>query len=362
MSNQNYSNFFKKNFLAFLLNEKEFFEKNKKNYIKDFYNLIIKNSPNIINLTKELIENFYNSLFISPFLKTGKFNDIKDFISFLNQNRIETNLIDKSFYLIANKFIKNNFKTSNLEKLKTLSYLLDFYSKYLKSNINIEIISKEIPKEILEIFNKNKKIYLFSVYKSIPISNPSTILSIDNENKTVTINATPYQIIATNFQKEVYIVEPTKSLTFKAFAVKSNYYKKTITLSEIQKINRSALKRNYLRVQPKEDITAKIFYKDKTIEGTIFDISIKGISILAPKIDLHINDNVIVEFEINNNKFSFLSELKSLSEFNDLYRYHFYFEPTIQEENELEKYIKKREKEIVKELMFYMKKEFIELS
>jgi len=362
MSNQNYSNFFKKNFLGFLLNEKKFFEKTQNDYIKDFYNLIIKNSPNTINLTKELVKNFYNSLFISPFLKTGKFNDIKNFIFFLNQNRIEISLIDKSFYLIANKFIKYNFKNSNLEKLKTLSYLLDFYSKYLKSNITTEIISKEIPKEILEIFNENKKIYLFSVYKSIPISNPSTILSIDTENKTITISATPYQIIATNFQKEVYIVEPSKSLTFKAFAIKSNYYEKTITLSEIQKINRSALKRNYLRVQPKEEILAKIFYKDKTIEGTIFDISIKGVSILATKTDLQIKDNAIVEFEINNTHFSFLSELKSVSEFNNIYRYHFYFEPTLKEENELEKYIKQREKEIVKELMFYMKKEFIELS
>jgi len=362
MSSLNHSNFFKKNFLVLILNEKSFFENIKEEYIKNCYALIKKDYPNTVNLSTHLIDKFYTSLFINPFLKTGNFNDIKLFINFLNENEININIIDKSFFLIANKFIKYNFKDSNLEKLKTLSYLLNFYSKYLKSNIEIEVIQTDIPKEIFEIFKSNQKIYLFSVYKSIPISNQSHILSIDKENKTITLSATPHQIIATNFQKEVYILEPSKNLTFKAIVVQNNYYDKTITLAEIQKINRSALKRNYLRVQPKEEIKAKIIYKDIQIEGTIFDISIKGTSIVASKTNLQINENVILEFTINNYHFSFLSELKSISQFNNLYRYHFYFEPNLKEEIELEKYITKREKEIVKELMFYMKKEFIELS
>jgi len=365
MSSQ-YISFFRKNFLDFLLSEKDFFENNKKNYVNDFYQILIKNYPNINDFSINEIEDFYNLLFINPFLKTGKFNEIKEFIFLLNQNNIDKNLIDKSFLLIANKFIKYVFTKSDLKKLKILISLLDFYSQYLKTNIKLEIISNEIPKEIIKIFKNQEKIYLFSVYKSIPISNSSTILSLNKEHKTITINANNYQIIATQTQKEVYLVEPTKNLTFRAIVIKNNYYKKTVTFSDIEKVDRRSLKRNYLRVQPKEKIEAYMIVNDKKIKGEIFDISIRGISIISNSIDLKINDNIIIEFSLIHKtkkyNFSFISELKSISEYSEKYRYHFYFKPSIKEEKELEKFIKYREKEIINELMYYMKKEFIELS
>ncbi len=357
----NKKNLFLEKFDSFLYEENEFFKKYQKNYITNFLKLIKKNYPQLTINTeiKNKISNFYSSLFLNPAFKTENFKHLIEMKDFFQENSIKSNILNKSFLLIANHYIKHIFPSSNLNKLKILTLLLDFYYNFLNVQIKEETLTFKIP-EILKNLYKNKNLlFLFSVYKGIPISNKTRIISI-NKN-TITVNANRHQLIASKFQKEIYLVDISSNKTFKAYINDTDLSKKTLTLSNIEEIKRSALKRNNIRVQPKENIIANVIINGTKFKGKIYDLSINGISILYEKaIPANINDIALIEFKLNKS-FSFYSELKSISNYNDNYRYHFYFEPSPPEDSELSRYIAKREKEIICELNDYLNKEFIEL-
>ena len=359
MSNKN---FFITNFLNFIEEEKSFFKKNKIKFITSFSELIKKSYPQI-EIQQEIIDKFYESLFIKPYLK-GNLSDIIEFLNYLQQKHIDIEIINKAFLFLTNQYIKYIFSTSNIEKLKTLVLLLDFYVENLKSHIEIINIDNSLPKEIYKIFKNQQTIYVFGVYKGIPISHPSKILAINKKEKSIKVNANNYQIIASKFQKEIYILEPKTNLTLKALVIDIDPIKKILTLVNLEKVKRSITKRNYLRVQPKEEIKAYIIDKE-IYEGIIYDISIKGISILSKKLPLEINQFINVKFTLPIKKelyeFYIMSQLRSISSYNGKIRYHFYFEPNKKEEILLEKYVKAREKEIIRELMFYLKNTFIDV-
>jgi hypothetical protein len=135
-----------------------------------------------------------------------------------------------------------------------------------------------------------------------------------------------------------------------------------LEIYNIEKISRKTPKRNYIRVQPKEDIIVHLQTKEDSFATIMYDISIKGCALIhTKKLPINVDDIIKISFILDNeNYFEFNAELKSISKLNhNLYRYHFYFEPSIQEEKKLENFIKKREKEIIKELQEYMKKETI---
>jgi len=360
-------NFFLTNFLNFIKEEQSFFKKNKHKFVIFFCELTKKHYPQIdIDSYKDNIALFYENLFINPYLKDGKSIYILNFLHYLKEKHIDFEIINKVFLLLANQYIKYIFSTSNIEKLKILSLLLEFYTENLKSHLEILEQNNSIPKEIYKIFENQETIYVFGVYKGIPISHPSKILSINNEDKSIKVNANNYQIVASKFQKEIYLLEPKNNLTLKAIVEDSNPIQKTLTLTNLEKVKRSIVKRNYLRVQPKEEI--KVFIIDdnssKTYEGYIYDISIKGVSVVSKKLPLEINQYVRLNFSLTVKEeylFSLMAQLRSISSYKDKVRYHFYFEPNKKEEILLEKYIKKREKEIIRELMFYLKSTFTDV-
>ncbi len=357
----NFRNLFITKFYNFVINEESFFKEYKKRYIINFLQLIKKNYPQvkITKDIKELISNFYDALFLKPALKFGNFTPLIEMKEFLIKNRIDENILNKTFLLMANSYIKSIFSNSKLEKLKTFTLLIDFYYKFLNTQIKNSYISyTKIPELIKKFYKNQTELILFGVYKGIPISNKTKILSIKDDE--ILVNANNYQLIASKFQKEIYILEPKTNKTFKAYVKEIIPHKKALKLTDIKEISREALKRNYIRVQPKEEIYAFINSKYK---GKIYDISIKGICILTDaNLPIHINEMANIEFELpTNDKFNFISELRSISHYDNFYRYHFYFEPTPAQEEKLEKYIKKREKEIINELLIYLNKEFIDV-
>ncbi len=362
----NTKNLFLEKFYFFLLNESKFFKENKKLYIINFLQLLKKNYPQLIinEDTKELIGNFYDSLFINPALKSGNFKYLLEMKEFLTLNRIDNKILNKTFLLIANHYIKYIFAQSDIEKLKILSLLIDFYQKFIESHIKEEHILERVPLFLEKLYKSNSTLILFGVYKGIPISNKSKIIEIDKEKNTVLVSANNYQLIAAKFQKEIYLLDTKTNKTFKAYVKDIITYKKTLLLSDIKEIQRDALKRNYIRVQPKQTVNSVIIVNKHNYTGKIYDISVKGVSIISEKnIPLNINDIATVKFKLFTDKeviFNFSAELRSISKLDDYYRYHFYFEPTPSEEAELEKYITRREKEIIFELTNYLNKEFIE--
>jgi len=359
----NNKNFFITNFLNFLLSEKNFFEKQRNRFAIFFCESVKKHYPQIdIESQKEEITFFYDNLFLTPYLKDGNFSPIIDFLDYLEEAHIDFDIINKTFLLLANQYIKYIFPNANIGKLKNLTQLLEFYIDTLKTRNELLETDNSLPKEILKIFDSQETIYVFGVYKGVPISNPSKILNVNRKTKSIKVYANNYQIVASKFQKEVYLLESKKNLTLKAFVEDIDPIKKILTLTNLEKVKRGVTKRNYIRVQPKEEIKASIIYNDQIFEGKIYDLSIKGISIISDKMPIEINNYLKIEFHLfakAQYKFSFVAQLRSISSYNNKIRYHVYFEPNSKEEILLEKYIKKREKEIIKELMFYLKSVFV---
>ena len=366
----NNSNYFKEQFLDFIEEEKNFFTHYKNKFIINFLKIIKTKYPNI-KLNKDIkinLDKFYISLFLNPAIKTNNYKDIIIITDLLNSYNIQKDIINKSFLLMINQYTKHIFSSANLEKLKKLINLLDFYINFLNCHFKENEIKKVFPEKIYDFYENKQKLYLFGIYKGVPISHNTRIYSINEKDKTLTIYANHYQLVAAKFQKDIYLLEPKSNTTLKAYIKKINPTEQTLIISDIQQIDRSITKRNYIRVQPKNEIKALIQWNENEYEGIIYDLSIKGISIISKKFPIDLNDKTTISFTLpieNNKTFSFhlFCDLRSISSYSDnLLRYHFYFEPTPLEENELEKYIKNREKEIVKELLIHLKKEFIELS
>ncbi len=361
--------FFKEQFLEFIEEEKKFFIQYQKRFLNNFLKILEKNYPNVHLKEEDIknINNFYTALFLNPALQTSNYQDLIIISDLLKQYEIDKTIINKLFLLMINHYIKYIFASSDIQKLKKFINLIDFYIDFLNYHFKEDNFKNKLPKKIFDFYFSKKNLYVFGVYKGVPISHNTQIISINKKENSIKIYANNYQIVAAKFQKEIYLLKPKSNTTLKAYVSDINTHQKILTLTNIQKVDRSITKRNYIRVQPKDEIKAKIEYKDKIYEGNIYDLSIKGISIISKKIPMDINDNALISFTLKSKDekcdFNFYSSLRSISTYSDnLLKYHFYFEPIPKEESNLEKYIKQREKEIVKELIFYLNKEFIELS
>ena len=358
--------FFEHNFLSFLSEYKSFFKQYELKFIVSVLEILKKKNPNLRLTTeyKDFVKNLYKSFFLENGFETFILKNPKMITELQEANIDFSDVLNKAFLLMSNAFIKKIIKEKEpISKLKKITSLFEFYIEYLKYHLNEPIYyTKSLPKEIKDYYLNNIKLSLFSVYKGIPISHTTTIHTLNEEKGFIEVSANYYQIIASKFQKEIYLLEPKSNKTFKANISEVYPHRKTLELINIEKINRKTPKRNYIRVQPHKKIEVLVKKGDKKFITEMYDISLKGTAVYSSeKLPLEIGDLVTIEFELEFEDFYYFTlqaELKSISKLNDTtYRYHFYFEPNPKEEKILEKYITKREKEIIKELQIYLKKE-----
>jgi len=245
--------------------------------------------------------------------------------------------------------------------------LQDFYIKYIELHKNLDTDSStKIPDEIKDIYLRGKEISLFTIYKGIPIAHKTKILSLDEKEGVIKVNANTYQIVAAKFQKEIFLLEDNKEYSFRANIQHYVKYKKIMYLNNIEKVLRDAPKRRFIRVQPKERIDVTFTKGDKKFVMELYDISLRGLCVLGKSTELNVSDIVEIEFIINLEKPHYIrteGEIKSITKLDsNTYRYHVHFELSTHYEQILSKYITQREKEIIKELNAYISKEFIDLK
>jgi hypothetical protein len=89
-------------------------------------------------------------------------------------------------------------------------------------------------------------------------------------------------------------------------------------------------------------------------------------ALMLDKNYFNISEQVESIFEIETDKkylLEIIGEIKSITKLNDnLYKYHIFFKPNSKDEKILEKYIVKREKEIINELNKLIETQFIRLE
>lgn len=354
--------FYQENFAAFIKENENFFKKQREKFTKNFVELLKRKSD--ISITHNLmfeIEKLYVSLFLEDY-KTQKFKI--DAIFLLKEKEVDVeDILNKVFLLLSNAYIKHILKDKNpISKLKKLATLLEFYVEFLVYySKEEEFFHYRLPKELKNYYLTNTPLNLFNVYKGIPITHKTTILTLSEDKGYIEVEANYYQIIAAKFQKEIYLLEPDTNTTFKAFIDYIYPKRKVLKLTNIEKIKRHTPKRNFIRVTPEKEIEVKIKKQNEIFYTKMYDVSLKGMAVTADDKILEVGDIIKLEFVLNSYFFEMTAEVRSITKTDNGYRFHFYFEPNPNQERMLEKYIIKREKEIIKELHKYLKKEFIDV-
>jgi len=360
--------FFSNNFSSFLSENKSFFKKYEAAFIKTFKEYLSKLSSPEINIDSSEIKDFYKSLFIEPFLTNNDFKELL-FIDKLNEYNFDyINILNKLFLILSNNYIKHIVKRKNsISKLKELTFLLDFYIKYFEFHkTDVDDINTPLPKEIEKIFTNKTPLNLFGIYKGIPIAHKTRILQIDKNEGIIKVTANNYQLIAAKFHKEIFLLENDKEYSFRANIKHCIVHKKIMYLNNIEKIQRNAPKRSFIRVQPKNKIDVLLKNGSQAFHTELYDISLRGLCVIGKKCDLKVSDIITAEFILKTDKphlFVTQGEIKSITKLDSkTFRYHIHFELSTHYEFILSKFITKREKEIVKELNAYISKEFLSLE
>jgi hypothetical protein len=372
-SDNSKNTFLEKNFYSFIKGNSYFFEKFKPFFINHFMKFYKKSKIKSLtqeNEFREKTKEFYDYLFISPFLIQNNITkEYFEFVYFLQSRNVKiTDILNKVFLLMVNHYIKQVIKEKNgLKKLFILTQLTKFYIEYIEYHLTNEIEQiSSIPKEIIRTYKTKGKLTLFSIYKGIPFAHTTSVLGVNFKNASISVSTNKYQIIAARFQKTIFILKEDSTYSFRAHIKEIDDKRKIFILDNIEKIKRSTPKRNFIRVQPKEDVSVILHYKDTSYKTKLYDISIRGICVIAPKIEITPGKLINICFKIkdfNYFKIDTIAELKSITKINEeQFRYHLYFELPPKEENILEKCITKREKEIIKELNEFLMKDYVDVD
>jgi hypothetical protein len=332
----------------------EVLEKNKKfftEYEPKFIELFLKNIKGDILSQKE-IKLTYNVLFIKPFiLKNKQIPAILKIEEKLNNYDISlSSILERLFFFITNAFIRYLLiNRLSYNELKEFTIICNFYLEYFKKH-KFKYI--QLPNEIYEIYKNREKVTIYNIYKGIPISHDTYILSI---NKTdIALNATINFIFASKFNSEIYFNQENKNYYFVGEVKNFDIDKKIIILTNIKKIQRDLPKRKHIRVQPKEDIYVTIIGKSNNIQAKLYDISIQGMSLIVDNKYFDISEKVETIFTLEVDKkyiLEIVGEIRSITKIDEnIYKYHIYFKANPKDEKILEKYVVNREKEIINEL------------
>jgi hypothetical protein len=353
----------KENFVRFIKKNKKFFLENKNKFIEILLQLIFKSSPSIKKdqKLKEEIEEFYDLLFINPIIQKDDEFDIDKVLFSINY----ISILNKFFLIMSNTYIKNIIKESNsIDKLFNFTKLCNFYIHYLTECKEKNNYYKTIPKEIKYLFINKKPIIYLTVFRGVPISYKTYIDKIDKNSHEITLKISSYQIVASKLQDKAYIIDPDTAKAFTASIEDVLLNTKQAILYNFVSTKRENIKRNYIRVQPKDNV--KVIMKNQKYShiGIIYDISLKGVAVINKKDDnIKVSDifNLKFDLEVNNISFSLdifakLVSITKIDNDNNNYNYHFSFDLSRKEEIMLEKYIAFREKEIINELNTYLKK------
>ena len=338
-------------FSPFLEENEAFFKENKQKAISILKELILKTNKVDEKKLKIIITKFYDTIFINLT------NDFSMF-SFISKLNNINNILNKTFLFLANNYIKHIFKDENsIEKLVTFTKLCDFYITYLNHYQNNLTTKVTLPSELHDYFSNAKSIIYLTVFKGIPISYKTFIKNIKDEDVEIKVNS--HQIISAKFQKQVYILMPDTAKTFIANIKEIKQNDKIVVLNNISDIKRDKIKRNFIRVQPKNEINVDIEYKNKEFTGQIYDLSLRGLAVISKPLDISISDKVTIHLYFNYlEKINILTkaELVSITKIDtNQYKYHFYFVLPSKDEISLEKYICHREQEIINELNQYIR-------
>lgn len=227
--------------------------------------------------------------------------------------------------------------------------------------------SLHITNNIIDIFKKMKhdgqSIHFLNLYQGVPISYDATILEIEAESVTFSIDK--LQEIAMKLDGNAYMVKNEYlSKHMKADIFYNDFSNNTVTLNNfIYLLNMPAVQREYVRVHP--NIVANVYlhsHNDMQTSGRLFDLSMKGLGVVSHENNnIFVGAKVMVSFDLNSDfrqkgdTIEVEAEVINIIEYKDSYRYCMRIFPEKEMIDKITAYIVQREKEILENLQDELK-------
>ncbi len=143
---------------------------------------------------------------------------------------------------------------------------------------------KNIVLKYMKIVNENNgEIKLHNFYRGLTITNPAVIIHLNDEN--VVVKSTNSQLKVVKLVKNMTISSEVFPSAVLCKSVKDiDFEKQTITLTDLQFIQRSGKDRQNIRLEPEENHSISLFFEGKKFVG---ETSIVDISIVSVKLELN---------------------------------------------------------------------------
>lgn len=304
---------------------------------------------------QNIIAPLFDALFLDKNIRIESIiGDIRELL--LNQERVERFLSD-TFYIVLNHYIKSFYgNVGGWEKITHFASAIERFIAYIAQRLEDEslFIFEDALINALEMLRQDSQsITVLNTYYGVPIQYPAHIIHTDTQH--VIIQVHPLQETAALLQNGIYLLKNGQFINDVYASVNPIILKgeRFLELSRFDQLKTSLFHRQSIRVHPHEPYTFTIIHPSLTLETQAYDISIGGIAVtsknfysLSPFID------VILLFpsEIMGQTCEVQGQLVFKSAYEGGYKYHFKITPMLQQEAELNKYIAKREQEIIKQL------------
>lgn len=235
-------------------------------------------------------------------------------------------------------------------------------SKAFQSDLSNDVLLS--PRyEMMNIFQQmlvenQKNIYCLSLYEGIPISSEATVVEILDAN--VTFQMSPLQEIAMLLENQAFLVKNSYFPNhLKADIVHIDFKTNHVILTNFRYVqSMPALQREGVRVYPSKTSNIALYQSDALyLNGILHDISTQGLSILSnEKEGLHAGEDVLLEFELQDEKVSINGKVVNIISYTNSFRYCIHILPNEGISQMIANYIEQREKEIIAKLQMELQK------
>lgn len=281
-------------------------------------------------------------------------SDIREL--FRNSEAVELFLSD-TFYIVLNHYIKSFYGTlEGWAKIVPFTTACERFIHYASNRLDDEsffIFEDAFINAVEKLRQNSETIMVLNTYFGVPIQYPAHILHTDTQS--VIIRVHPLQETAALLQNGIYLLKNHQFLNDVYASVNPILVEgeRVLELKRFDQLETSLFHRQSIRVQPMKALSFTVLHPSVTLHSHLYDISIGGIAVTSKHIySLPLFSEVTLLFpsEMIGTTSEVKGHLVYKSSYEGGYKYHFKIDPTIQQEGELSKYIKRREQEIIKKL------------
>lgn len=314
-----------------------------------------ENTPISQSEFQKLIGSLYDWLFLEKITDhTFLLSQLREL--FRNTEAVELFLTD-TFYIVLNHYIKSFYgQIGGWEKIIPFATAIERFITYTSNRLEKEtffIFEDALINALEKVRRRSETIMVLNTYYGVPIQYPAQILHTEPDS--VILRVHPLQETAALLQNGIYLLQKGE-LIYDVYASVSPIMvegSRALELSRFDQLETSLFHRQSVRVQPSMVLEFGVIDQKTRIKCHLYDISIGGIALISKHKYLLNNAHdmkLVFPKEIIRNESEVIGRLVFKSSFEGGYKYHFKLEPTLQQEDELSRYITHREQEIIKKL------------